>query len=119
MLSIAVGLESGKLPEEARWLYERVIELEHLLRARHDDAERHDGAREQMLTDENSWLREVIARVAQDLDRLASQPGRSDEAQDLLLARAALMRRQAQDGPPLGWRRSAPKQLDRTDTEAV
>src|SRR5262245_40544282 len=106
MLSIAVALESGKLPEEARWLYERVAELERSVRAQQSD-EPGLIERAQRLFEENAWLHELLTRVAHDLDCLGNQPARSQDAKDLLLARAELIRKQALEGPPAGWRAGA------------
>jgi hypothetical protein len=101
MLTIAGALEDGKLSDETRWLYERVVQLERLVSSlRRDDA----TERVHEVVKENNWLREVIARAAQDLERLGNEPGRSQEASDVLRVRAALMNAQARDGAPEGWR---------------
>lgn len=64
---------------------------------------------------EAGWLREVITRAAQDLERLGNAKGRSEEAKRVLLERARRMRQQMQDGAPAGWKATGSAGSDRSD----
>jgi hypothetical protein len=67
---------------------------------------------------ENLWLRDILTRVAQDLERLANEAGRSSADCEVLARRALRVRKRLHDGPPEDWTVNRLGGLGTTDDEA-
>jgi hypothetical protein len=52
---------------------------------------------------ENLWLRDILTRVAEDLERIATQRAWNTDERQVLQRRALRIRRRLWDGPPVEW----------------
>lgn len=80
----------------------------------------HDYSPEALLREcsrERAWLRELLARVAQDLEHVAGRPGLAEEDRRGLLQSAARVRARMLEGPPEGWVQTGAPGSDRRDEE--
>jgi hypothetical protein len=66
---------------------------------------------------ELAYARDLLVRVAQDLEQLAGQPGRSASDKGVLLRRAAHLRARLHQGPPAGWTGEGAAGSDRSDED--